>query len=115
VGDLIDVTMVDAKDFNALIIADVGEQQYQACQSCKHNVSFIDNRLTSKSLGAVRQQMCNNTTCHTEKVGLQQPVSVANIEKEGLQQPVAVTNTTSAKNQTTYFSHIVEQATRNRG
>jgi len=99
VGDLIDVTMVDAKDFNALIIADVGEQQYQACQSCKHNVSFIDNRLTSKSLGAVRQQMCNNTTCHTEKVGLQQPVSVANIEKEGLQQPVAVTNTTSAKNQ----------------
>jgi len=91
VGVLIDVTMMDSIVIHPLRIADVGDAQYAACQSCQHNVSAIDNRLTSPSLGAVRQQLCNNTKCHTGKVSLQQRPEIATTDENSETAPVTKT------------------------
>ncbi len=86
-GVLLDLSAIDLKCIHVLNVTNLGDTQYNACQTCQHNVTAIDDRLISKTVGTVRAQLCNNQTCYGEKA------AVLNAPKAEEKTPKAATST----------------------
>jgi len=67
-GVVLKITTMDSQGINGVTPDKLGQPQYNACQACPNNVTIVDDRLGSVSVGDVRTQMCNNVPCFQQNI-----------------------------------------------
>lgn len=67
-GEVILLTQTDLNAVRPINAGMVGDTQFENCQSCKNNISIINDKIADSGYSKVKQQICRDLTCLTSCV-----------------------------------------------